>query len=181
MYGIVIRAIEQMVVSLKGEDEFCSICKEAQIPAEGFIANKDYDDQLFFQLVATTANRFELTQAELLEKFGEYWIEYTAVEGYGHLLNMCGDNMADFLHGANEMHMRIELTLPGSRPGQFKIDTLEDGSLDLFYYSERIGLSPLVIGLVKGLAKRFKQKVLITHTHEKNPENPYDVFRISFP
>jgi len=49
----------------------------------------------------------------------------------------------------------------------------------LHYRSERAGLAPMVVGLLKGLGKRFSQDISIRQTAHRGPDD-HDVFRIDY-
>lgn len=178
MYGLVNRAIEQLVVSLKGEDAWSRICRKTNWGDEGFVAMQAYDDEVTYRLVGAVSEELGLPPHEVLKAFGEYWILYTAEEGYGEMLAMCGDNIRDFLRGMNQMHARIAVTMTEIRPPHFHVEEVSPTELHLHYESDRNGLTPMVEGLIVGLAKRFGQRITIEHIEAKTKEKPRDVFRI---
>ena len=59
---------------------------------------KSYPDELTYNLVASASSILHLEQSTILEAFGEYWILYTAEEGYGEMLALSGSNLKDFLN-----------------------------------------------------------------------------------
>ncbi len=178
MYGLVNRAIEQLVLSIKGEDSWARVCKKANWSDEGFVAMQTYDDAVTYRLVGAVSEELGISEHDVLKSFGEYWILYTAEEGYGAMLSMCGDNIRDFLTRMNQMHARIAVTMPDIRPPHFTIKDVSDTELHLTYESDREGLAPMVEGLILGLAKRFDQKISIKLIHPKTAESPCDVFQI---
>jgi hypothetical protein len=178
MYGLVNRAIEQLVVSTKGEDSWARVCKKANWSDEGFVAMQTYDDAVTYRLVGAVSAELGLAPDDVLRAFGEYWIMYTAEEGYGAMLSMCGDNISDFLTRMNQMHARIAVTMPHIKPPHFTVKDVSDTELHLIYESDREGLAPMVEGLILGLAKRFDQQIVIKLIHPKTAESPRDVFQI---
>jgi hypothetical protein len=178
MYGLVNRAIEQLVVSLKGEAAWRRVCLAAQWPDEGFVAMQAYDDAVTYRLVHAVSEELALSSEQVLKAFGEYWILYTAEEGYGDMLHMCGNDLRTFLHGMNHMHVRIEVTMPNIRPPHFSVEDHSETEFDLIYESHREGLAPMVEGLIVGLAKRFKQEIDIRQTGWRTAGSPQDRFHI---
>jgi len=178
MYGLVNRAIEQLVVSIKGPDAWSHICQVAEWPDEGFVALQLYDDAVTYRLVGAVSQELDMPPDQVLRAFGEYWILYTAEQGYGEMLNSCGSNMRDFLRGMNHMHARIETTMRGVRTPNFDLKDLSEHDIELTYESEREGLAPMVEGLLTGLAKRFGQTVDVTQVSARSPGVPRDVFHI---
>ncbi|MFG6467217.1 heme NO-binding domain-containing protein [Roseateles sp. BYS87W] len=178
MYGLVNRAIEQLVVSLKGDSAWERVCQRAGWPDGGFVAMQTYDDAVTYRLVGAVSEELGLPPDAVLRAFGEYWILYTAEEGYGSMLTMCGSDLLSFLHGMNQMHARIEASLPEIRPPSFEVHELDAQTFALVYESTREGLAPMVEGLITGLAKRFGQRVDIRLTAPRDASTPHDRFLV---
>lgn len=178
MYGLVNRAIEQLVVSIKGEEGWDRVCQRAGWADQGFVAMQTYDDAVTYRLVGAVSEELGLPAHEVLKAFGEYWILYTAEEGYGEMLAMCGDDLLGFLRGMNHMHARIEVSMPHIRPPDFEVNEISATEFELIYQSHREGLAPMVEGLISGLAKRFGQQVEIKHTVLRDGESTPDRFHI---
>ncbi len=161
MYGLVNRAVEGLVRSQFGDATWTAICEKAEVDPGGFVAMDVYDDAITYKLVAAAAETLEIPAEAVLEAFGEYWTVYTIEEGYGDLVAMMGDTLNEFLDNLDAMHERIGDAMPGLVPPSFKREPNDDGSSILHYSSDREGLAPMVVGLVKGLAKRFNTTVEI--------------------
>jgi hypothetical protein len=48
------------------------------------------------------------------------------------------------------------------------------------YYSERLGLAPLMVGLLRGLVKRFGTEVDVAHDQIRGPERDHDEFLVRY-
>ena len=120
-----------------------------------------YDDAVTYRLVEAASETLELPAETILEAFGEYWTVYTIEEGYGDLVSLMGSTLNEVLDNRDAMHERIGDAMPDLVPPSFDREALEDGSSILHYYSKRDGLAPMVIGLIKGLAKRFDTSIEI--------------------
>lgn len=166
MYGLVNRAIEGLVRQQFGDDAWAKICVRAEIERPSFVAMETYDDAITYGLVAAASEELGLEPSEVLEAFGEFWTSYTIEEGYGDLLSMMGNTLDEFLDNLDTMHARIGGTMPELVPPSFEREPQEDGSSILHYRSPREGLAPMVIGLVKGLAKRYGVKIDVQHLGE---------------
>lgn len=178
MYGLVNRAVEQLVISLRGEAGWRGVCAHANLSADGFVAMENYDDEITYRLVASVSERMGIPASDVLEGFGEYWITYTAAEGYGDMLNNCGSSLREFLGNLNDMHGRVESMFPQLRLPQFRVSNISDSEYLLHYASTRAGLTPFVIGLVKGLAKRFNQDIEIQLRLPRVTPQDEDIFFI---
>ena len=178
MNGLVNRANEQLVVSMKGEAGWRGVCAHAGLAADGFVSMQNYDDDVTFRLVAAVSERLGLPPEQVLEAFGEYWITYTADEGYGALMTAGGSHLREFLANLNDLHGRVETIFAQLRTPLFRVEDVSDTEYRLYYASEREGLAPMVLGLVKGLAKRFGQSVEVVQVHSKVVAQDEDIFRV---
>ena len=110
-----------------------------------------------------------------LEAFGEHWILYTARQGYGELMTMFGASMREFLGNLDNMHTRVGLSFPQLQPPSFVVRDAGPRTLELEYHSRR--LAPMVVGLLKGLARGFSEEVAVEHVHGRDRDG-FDLFRV---
>jgi len=115
MYGLVNRAAKDLITKVAGAPAWEVICKEAGVP-EGFVAMDTYDDSVTYNIIAAASAHLDLPAEEVLRQFGIHWITYTAVEGYGDMLNMWGSTLPEFLGNLNAMHARIRLNMSSLQP-----------------------------------------------------------------
>ncbi len=166
MYGLVNRAIEQLVISLEGEAGWRRVCARADVSADGFVAMCPYHDEVTYRLVGAASEELGMPAADVLEAFGEYWILFTAEEGYAELLNAAGDDLRTFLHGLNDMHGRVETLFRHMKLPHFQVEDVGPGEYLLHYQSARAGLGPMVKGLLRGLARRFHEPITVDTVSE---------------
>lgn len=162
MYGLVNKAIEDLVTRDHGRATWERVAAEAEVP-ETFVCMRQYPDDITYRLVGAAANVLGASPNAVLEAFGEFWTSYTAREGYGDLLGMMSSNLVDFLKELDNLHARVGLSFPELRPPSFACEELADGSLRLRYTSTRTGLVGLVVGLLRGLGTMFSENLEIRH------------------
>ncbi len=155
MYGLVNKAVQELIVHTHGKETWHSIRKKAGMEEEEFIGLKSYPDQLTYNLIAAGSEELGLPAEKILEMCGEQWISHTAAHGYGNVLNLAGSNMVDFLHNLNVIHSKITNLMPEMKPPVFEIKREFVTRVELLYKSERTGLEPLAVGILKGLGRRF--------------------------
>jgi hypothetical protein len=180
MYGLINRAVKGLVTEQFGIDAWNRIRSRAGVQEEDFISMESYDDSVTYDLVAAASEELGLSAETILEAFGSYWVEYTAVEGYGELLDSAGKTLPEFLANLDQMHARVKLAFPDLKPPRFRISDSTDSGLTLHYFSHRPGLSALVTGLVKGLASRFGREVEVTPFRTGEGEEAHDAFKILY-
>ncbi len=180
MYGLVNKAIEQMISTRFGEETWQEIKEIAEIQVERFVAMEAYPDDVTHRLVMAASGKLGLTPAEVLRAFGEYWVLYTAEEGYGPLLQMAGQTLPEFLQHLDSLHARVGVSFPKLRPPSFDCDEVDAEQLELHYHSSRQGLAPMVVGLIEGLGTRFDQEVEVTHHESREAGADHDIFTIRY-
>ena len=178
MYGLVNRAIEEMVLERFGQDTWDEIRAKAGVDVDAFGSLDSYPDALTYNMVGAASEVLGAPAEDLLEAFGEYWILYTAQEGYGDMMQMFGSSIPEFLANLDNMHGHIAVTMPNLRPPSFQCDDHGDGSYTLHYRSERDGLSPMVLGLLRGLGRRFGVGIDVAQTSHKAKGASHDQFSI---
>ncbi len=177
MYGLVNKAIADMIKVRFGEETWQQICSTAAVESS-FLSMEGYPDDLTHRLVKASSTILGLSTAEIMEAFGEFWVQYTAEAGYGELLDMSGDDLPEALENLDNLHARLGVIFPKLKPPSFGSEKLSDQTLTLEYHSEREGLAPMVIGLVKGLGARLDTDVTIVQTKHRQDGEEHDEFLI---
>ncbi|MFQ6537331.1 MULTISPECIES: heme NO-binding domain-containing protein [Aphanothece] len=175
------RAIQQMVCTHHGEELWQRIKERADLADLDFFSTyQAYPDDVTHRLVAAASEELGLTPAEIMQAFGEYWITYTASEGYEQLLESTGETLPEFLDHLDTLHARAGLAFPELKPPSFRCQHGEDQSLDLEYRSSRQGLAPMVVGLLHGLGRRFRTLVTVEQTAARAQGDQQDLFHIRY-
>src|SRR4051812_23438684 len=151
MYGMVNKGVAELVINRYSEAKWIEILAKANIENEAFVSMESYPDEVTYSLIGATSEDLQIPAKEVLELFGEYWISYTAQEGYGPLMEMAGSNLLDFLRNLDRLHSSVGHIMPQLKPPSFRCTDIKDNSLKLHHYSDRPGLEDMVIGLIKGL------------------------------
>lgn len=180
MYGLVNKAVEDLAVQLGGSGLWSAIVERAGLERPVFVAMEPYDDAVTFRLVEAASGILGLSRREVLEAFGAHWILYTGREGYGPLLSAMGTTLPQFLGNLDAMHSRVALSMPALRPPSFTCEELDDQSLLVRYWSERVGLAPMVTGLLRGLGARFDLDVTVTPTTPRPDGVDHDAFLVTY-
>ncbi len=70
MYGIVNKAIEELVKENFGEEKWERVKQRSGVDVEFFISNEPYDDAITYQLAGAVAEETGLALREVLMAFG---------------------------------------------------------------------------------------------------------------
>ena len=168
MYGLVNKAIKDLVVTNHGEEVWKEICRLSDFEDMDFIGMNPYPDKITYDLVKNASIVLKADAADILEAFGEYWILYTADEGYGDLMDLTGSSFVEFLGNLDMLHYRINNIMPQLAAPQFSTRNQKENSVELEYRSHREGLVPMLYGLIRGLGKRFNMVVTTEQIQIKN-------------
>ena len=177
MYGLINRAVRQLITQEFGEAAWEKIAAAAGCAGVDFVGMETYPDELTYTLVGCASEVLEVPAEQLLHAFGTYWTKYSAQEGYLELLDMTGDTFEEFISQLDDLHARIALIFPKLQPPSFEFEELEEGHGLLHYYTDRPGLAPMVCGLLEGLAERFGISVDVEHLDRADADD-HDVFEL---
>jgi len=180
MYGLVNKAVQGFVTSQFGAEAWEAVRRESGISEVAFVGMNPYPDEITYQLVAAGSKLLNVPAEQILEAFGRYWMVFTAQEGYGPMLAMMGDTLPTFLRNLNPMHERLRLTFPKLKPPHITVTEETADSLRLHYHSQRAGLAPFVIGLLKGLGELKKTRLTVALDRAKGPGVDHDEFIVHF-
>ena len=78
MYGMVNKAIQDLVTFKFGEDKWMAVKRKAGVEIDSFISNDAYPDSLTYGLVGAASEVLGLSSDEILFAFGEFWVLDTA-------------------------------------------------------------------------------------------------------
>jgi hypothetical protein len=180
MYGLVNQAIEDMILSQFGQATWAEIKQKAQVAIPAFESMHSYPDTITYDLVGVASQVLQMPPEQILESFGEYWVLYTAESGYGDMLSMAGHDFTSFLQNLDTLHSIVGSMMPHLQPPSFKCTDITSNQLVLHYYSQRKGLTPMVVGLVRGLGKRFGTDCKVKHISSETDHNVHEVFEVKW-
>ena len=180
MYGMVNKAIEDLVCRNYGAPTWKLIREQAGVEVEVFLSNEPYPDEVTYRLMAAASEILRLPASDILEVLGEHWILYTAQQGYGPLLRATGGSLPEFLLGLPNFHSRVAMIFPQLRPPRFECTDITACSLKLHYFTHRRGLESFVVGLVRGLGKMFGTPVTVDLAAARSRGADHDVFAVAW-
>ena len=168
MYGMIHRAIRSMALERLGKAAVDQVIQQAGHGPNAFISGSTYDDAVTLSLIGGCADALEMDVPTFLEHFGEYWIEFASNGAYASLMTISGADLPTFLNNLDRMHQSVQAAMPQSRLPSFTVQELGETFIRVSYASERRGLENFVVGLLRGLLKRFNQQGEVVMTAE-NP------------
>ncbi len=162
MYGMIHKSIHGMVVDEHGEEGWEQIAKKAGVEDKHLLSMETYDDHIVYDLVDAAADHMQLKPEQILESFGQHFVNETLNKNYQNLLRSYGQSSFELLENLNLLHTTIKTTFTGYKPPGFSVRYITPDEIDLLYDSGRIGLTPFVRGLLTGIAELFDESLTIT-------------------
>jgi hypothetical protein len=180
MYGLVNKAVEELVVSNFGEDKWELIKSKAGVDVDVFISNEAYPDSMTYDLVGAASEVLGTAADDILVAFGEHWVLKTAAKSYGPMMKSGGATLKEFLVNIPNFHTRVAMIYPNLEPPRFQCANVTDAGLHLHYYSHRPGLTSFVTGLIQGLGKLYETPCTSTVLERKDQGADHDVFAVTW-
>lgn len=180
MYGIVNKAIQDLVIKEFGTTAWEKVKVRSGIDVDFFISNQPYDDSITYSLAQAVSEETGLTLSQVLIAFGEFWVLHTGKEKYGSLMEAGGASLREFLINLPNFHSRIMLIYPNLKPPEFRVSNVSENSVRIHYFSERLGLQDFVRGLLQGLGKLYDLPVEIELLQSRNDGSDHEIFKISW-
>jgi len=178
MYGIVNKAIEELVIANFGEEKWEAIRLRSGIDIDFFISSEPYDDDITFKLAQAVSEEMDMTLSAVLMAFGEWWVLKTTKEKYGGLMEAGGRDLKEFLINLPLFHNRVMLIYPKLTPPEFKVSDITENSINLHYLSKREGLQDFVRGLIQGLGIMYNTPVTIKLIQTRDEGSSHEIFKI---
>lgn len=180
MYGIVNKAIEELIIRDFGIHKWDIIKQKSGVDIDFFMSHESYDDDITYQLAGAAAEELNISIGEILISFGEFWVLNTGKEKYGALMETGGTNLKEFLIHLPLFHNRVIVIYPKLTPPEFRITNIEETSLFVHYISNRKGLQEFVRGLLQGLSKLYNVSTSIDLLESRSEGKDHEIFKISW-
>lgn len=180
MYGIVNKAIEDLVRENFGDNAWEAIKQRSGVDIDFFLSNEPYDDSVTYKLAQAAAEETGMTLESVLSAFGEWWVLRTSREKYGALLQAGGTTLSSFLRNLPVFHNRIMMIYPKLTPPEFRVSNETEKSIDIHYHSARQGLQAFVRGLLLGIGKLYSQEVSVDLLQSRTEGASHEVYRVSW-
>jgi hypothetical protein len=180
MYGLVNKAIEELVVTHFGEDKWELIKKKAGVEVDVFVSNEAYPDDMTYDLVSAASAVLGASASDILVAFGEHWVLKTASDSYGSMMRAGGASLKEFLINLPNFHTRVQMIYPKLQPPRFECSDIGESSMHLHYFTHRSGLTDFVVGLVQGLGKLYSTPATAKVIATKAEGADHDVFEVSW-
>ncbi|NIA22789.1 MAG: hypothetical protein GWP03_01265 [Proteobacteria bacterium] len=161
MKGVIVLALKEMVKEKFGKDKWESTLKNAGFEEEPMILPiSNVDDQTVLKVIDSLCKVVNISITQAGDAFGDYWINVYAQEIYQ--VYFTGAKTAkDFLLKMDLVHIAMTKRIPDAHPPRFEYDWKDEKTMIMKYKSQR-GLIDIMVGLIKGVGKFYKENLKVT-------------------
>ncbi|VDN56740.1 unnamed protein product [Dracunculus medinensis] len=173
MFGWIHESFRQLITRKYGRPIWLNILELAKYKEgdECYIQHY-YDDEETFRLAGAVATVIGSTVDEVWEAYGGFLIHYTMQTGWDDLLRAMASTLEEFIDGLDSLHYFINNQLYHERlkGPSFRSEQISEGSLLLHYYSRRLGLYPIVKGVVREVARVIYKLEIVMKVVDRRQE-----------
>ncbi|XP_064632525.1 guanylate cyclase soluble subunit beta-2-like [Lineus longissimus] len=161
LYGQIHLCVQSLIEQKFGEEAWLRVLAKSEMDdTHDFMTFHRYDDALSVKLIVSASEELGIPLTTVLEVFGEFFLEYCLSIGYDKMLLTLGGDFVTFMQNLDSFHALLSMTYTDLDAPSFRVDTNDDGSFDLHYYSPRHGLYPIVSGLLGAVGRRLFDTVV---------------------
>lgn len=162
MHGIIFAELQNYAETKHGKGTWSQLLKKAGLENRVYLSIKEYPDTEVLALVTAASAMTGVPVAAVLEDFGEFIVP-ALMKMYGHMLRPEWRTIDVIANTEQRIHTVVRLKNPGATPPQLL--TVRNGSDEVILsYTSPRQMCALAIGIGKGLAAHFKEKVVSAQT-----------------
>lgn len=160
MKGSIVMCLQALVESKLGKPGWEQVMREgAMAPTTIIMPSSDVPDASVLKLLAATCKVAGFTREAAFDAFGDFWVNNFVPKAFPHFFKN-KSSAKEFLIGMDEVHNTMTRNMPSAKPPRFKFEDKGPKALVMEYSSSR-GLADLMPGLIKGVARKYGERVSI--------------------
>src|SRR5437016_13340478 len=162
MHGIVFVELRKFVNEKLGAQAWNELLKNAGLTEKVYMPIAEYPDAEIVSLASTAASMTGNSVAQVLEGFGEF-IASDLLGMYRTLVRPEWKTLDLLEHTEKTIHEVVRMKNRGASPPRLTVERLGADRVMIHYSSQRL-MCALAMGIVKGLAKHYKEEVKMEQT-----------------
>ena len=161
MKGVIAACLGELVVKKFGKEKWTECLVGAGLPGNtSFMPHMDVPDEDVLKVVNSTCKVLNMTLSQAADAFGDFWVNEYAPKIYG-VYYLKPRSAKEFLLNMDEVHEKVTKTIPKAHPPRFDYEWKDEKTLVMTYKSRR-RLVDFLVGLIKGVGRRFKENLRVT-------------------
>lgn len=168
MNGVIVMWLEDLIKERFGRQGWKEVVNNAGFNEDSvFLAGQDIPEPGVFKLISAGCKLLNQTVEQSAEAFGIFWInEFAPRMHKSNRRYRSIGNAKDFMCRLNDVHKEVTRLITCARPPFFEFIN-EDEKVFLILHKSDRGLMDIMIGLIKGVARYFKEEVSVLKVDEK--------------
>jgi hypothetical protein len=159
MHGIIHVELKRYVETKHGAEAWNAIVQQSGLPARIYMPSHPYPDEDAAAIVATASRLTGTPGDAILEDFGEF-ITPSLLHMYASLIKPEWKTRDLLLNTEDTIHRVVRLKNPGAAPPRLRFEDMGPKQLKFYYDSPR-RMSAVAKGIIKGVARHYKESVAI--------------------
>lgn len=156
MHGSIFILLQKFIESNYSHDFWVQRKKEAGIPYTEFTMEKTYPTNEIFKLLQAISLSTGDSHHKLQEKFGEHLVP-DLLSMYWKYVDPNWKTYDLLRHTESIMHKAVRMESKNANPPVLNVSSVSGKLIIIDYYSKRC-MASLAIGIIKGIAKYYKEK-----------------------
>lgn len=161
MKGAIVQCLGDLVKSNFGNDKWEQSLETAGMSKTAFFMPlQNVDDEKVIHIIESLCKVAKISQTQAAEAFGDYWVNVYAPKLYSSYFK--GANTSkELLLKMDSVHDSVTKNIQNAHPPRFDYEWKDSRTMILRYKSNR-GLIDILMGLVKGVGKYYKEDLKVT-------------------
>jgi predicted hydrocarbon binding protein len=163
MHGTIFFELKKYIeAKLGGHQGWDRVLSESKLGARTYEVMADYPDTELIQLISTASGITGMTVPSIVEDFGEF-IAPDLLQMYAGVINPQWKTLDVVEHTEDEIHSIVRLHNRDANPPNLKCIRTSENEVVIHYSSPR-KLCDVAKGIVKGLAKHYRENISVTES-----------------
>jgi hypothetical protein len=167
MKAVIFNCLRDLVKDKFGPQVYKEVALKVGLEDKTYLNNVDIDESKLKILIEELSKKTNLSVKEIYDVFGDYWVNVYSQKYFKSYYRIY-KNMKDLLMAMDKIHVNVINTYGGSTPPRFKFE--DQGNKLIMHYNSKRNLIELLVSLIKGVAKFYKEKVNINIKNDKTVE-----------
>ncbi len=160
MKGVIVNCLAELVETKFGVDKWKEALEKAGLPREStFLVTQDVNDAAVIRVLDSLCKVLNISLQQAADAFGDYWVNVYAPKLYAPYYKDV-NSAKEFLLKMDDVHRISTKNIPNAHPPRFDYEWKDDKTLIMTYMSHR-NLIDIMIGLIKGVGKYFKEDLQV--------------------
>ena len=161
MKGAIVQCLGDLAKTNFGNDKWEQSLETAGLnKASFFMPVQNIDDEKVMKIITSLCKVANITLAQAADAFGNYWVNVYAPKLYGSYYKGA-NNSRELLLKMDEIHANVTKNIPNALPPRFEYEWKDNRTMIMKYKSNR-GLIDILLGLVKGVGRYYKEDLKVT-------------------